>query len=84
MAFSKEAQQKRFEELEKKVAAIRAKSDPLRAKRDKHVQAARAKEDEMNAEIKQAEKNLFDYEQERAFLARALGARTLTPAGGSD
>jgi predicted nucleic acid-binding Zn-ribbon protein len=79
MAFSKEAQQKRLDEVTAKVAKIREKSDPLRLKRDKHVQAARKREDEMNAEIKRVEKDLFDLEQERAFLSRALGARVLTP-----
>lgn len=79
MAFSKEAQTKRRDEVEAKVAKIREKSGPLREKRDRHVQAARKKEDEMNAEITKVEKGLFDLEQERAFLNRALGARVLTP-----
>lgn len=82
MAFSKEAHIKRRDEIEAKVAKIRDKSGPLRLKRDKHVQAAAKREDEMNAEIAKAEKGLFDLEQERAFLARALGARTLTPDNG--
>lgn len=73
----KEQQLKRQEQVEKKVAAIRAKSGPLREKRDRHVQAARAKEDEMNAEIRKVEKDLFELEQERSFLARALGAKVL-------
>ena len=80
MAFSKEAQEKRRDEVDAKVAAIRAKSAPLRAARDKHVQAARRKEDAMNAEIARTEKGLFDLEQERAFLHRALGAKTLPTA----
>ena len=77
MKFDKEAMRKRLDQVEERVAAIRAKSEPLRAKRDKHVQAARAKEDEMNAEIKRVEKDLFDLENERAFLSRGLGARTI-------
>jgi predicted nucleic acid-binding Zn-ribbon protein len=77
MAFSKEAHEKRRDEVEKKIDAIRSKSGPLREKRDAHVQKARAREDEMNAEIAKAEKGLADLEQERAFLNRALGARTL-------
>jgi predicted nucleic acid-binding Zn-ribbon protein len=79
MEFSKEKLTKRFDEVEAKVAAIREKSGPLREKRDAHVQKARAREDEMNAEIAKAEKGLFELEQERAFLARGLGARTITP-----
>jgi predicted nucleic acid-binding Zn-ribbon protein len=78
----KETQQKRFEEVERKVAKIREKSTPLREARDKHVQKAAAREAEMNAEILKVEKDLFELEQERAFLARALGARVLTPANG--
>lgn len=80
MAFSKEAHVKRREDVEAKIAKIREKSGPLRAARDKHVQAAAKKEAQMNAEIAKVEKGLFDLEQERAFLARALGARTITPA----
>jgi uncharacterized coiled-coil DUF342 family protein len=74
----KEKQQKRRDEVEARVAAIRAKSDPLREKRDAFVQKARAREDEMNAEIKKVEKNLFELEQERAFLSRALGAKVIS------
>jgi hypothetical protein len=75
----KEKQQDRRDVVDAKVAAIRAKSDPLRAARDKHVQAAAKKEAQMNAEIAKVEKGLFDLEQERAFLHRALGAKVLTP-----
>jgi hypothetical protein len=77
MAFDKAAHEKRRDELDDKIAKIRAKSGPLREKRDRHVQAARAKEDEMNAEIAKAEKGLAELENERGFLSRALGARTL-------
>ncbi len=77
MAFDKASHEKRRDELEGKIAAIRDKSGPLRAKRDKHVQAARAREDELNAEIAKAEKGLADLENERAFLSRALGAKTV-------
>lgn len=80
MAFSKDVYEKRRDEVEAKVASIRAKSDPLRAKRDKHVQSARKREAEMNAEIAKVEQGLSDLEMERAFLSRALGARTFTPA----
>lgn len=82
MAFSKEAHEKRRDEVEARITKIRDKSGPLREKRDRHVQAAARKEAEMNAEIAKAEKGLFDLEQERAFLARALGARTITPTEG--
>jgi hypothetical protein len=78
MAFDKASHEKRRDEVEAKIVAIRDKSGPLRVARDKHVQAARAKEDKMNAEIAKVEKGLGDLENERGFLSRALGARTLS------
>lgn len=79
MDFSPEALRERFAALTAKHDEIRAKSDPLRIKRDKHVQAARKVEDKMNAEIKKAEEGLFELEMERATIARALGGKTAAP-----
>jgi len=75
MAFDKAATQKRYDELTAQSDKIKAKSGPMREKRDAHVQKARAEEDRLNADILKAEKGLFEIEQERAFLARGLGAR---------
>ncbi len=77
MAFDKATHEKRRDDVEAQITKIRDKSGPLRLARDKHVQKARAKEDEMNAEIAKVEKGLFDLENERAFLSRALGAKVL-------
>lgn len=70
--FDKGAHQARYAELTAKANAIQAKAGPLRAARDKKVQAARKEEDALNAAIKKAEAGLFEIEQERAFLARGL------------
>jgi uncharacterized protein (DUF3084 family) len=62
----------RFHALGKKREAIRAKADPIREKRDKLAQKHEREIAKANAEVKAAEKGLFDIEQERAMLARAL------------
>lgn len=66
----------RFAELQGEIAAIEAKSAPLRVKRDVHVQKARKVEDDMNADIRKAEKGLYEMKQELAMLSRALGGKT--------
>ena len=79
--FSPENLRKRFAELTDKAAGIRKVSDPLRAKRDAHVQKAREGEDKMNADIKAAEKGLFEIEQERGMIVRALDGKTSAGVG---
>lgn len=69
----KETQRARYWELQKQIEAIEKVANPLRAKRDKHVQAARKIEDAMNAEIKKAEEGLFDLRDEFAGVARSVG-----------
>jgi uncharacterized coiled-coil DUF342 family protein len=70
---------KRFHELTAKRDAIRAKADPLREARDKAA-ANHAKEiADHNAKVRAAEKGLYDIDQERAMIARALGQRVGEP-----
>lgn len=79
MEFTPEKMRKRFHELTAKSAAIRAKADPLREARDK-VAARHAREIAgHNAKVQAAEKGLFEIEQERAMLAKALGGRMGEP-----
>jgi hypothetical protein len=74
--FDEATMRKRFHELTAQRNAILTKSVPLREKRDAHVNAARETEAKMNAEIKKAEAGLFEIEQERAALVRALKGKT--------
>lgn len=80
MTMTKEGLRARFVELSGQAAAIRTVSTPLRAQRDSHVQQARETEDAMNAAIREAELGLFDIEQERAMIVRALNGKTTDPA----
>jgi predicted nucleic acid-binding Zn-ribbon protein len=80
MDFDQKKLRARFAELTKKHDAIRAKSTPLRDSYDKTVQANRAREDDLAAKVKAAEKGLYEIEMERAMIARALGGRTAEPA----
>jgi hypothetical protein len=75
MDYNPEKMRARFHDLTAKDAKIRAKADPLREARDK-VAARHAKEIAVhNKKVRAAEEGLFDIEQERAMLARALGGR---------
>lgn len=71
--YTKEAMCARFDELNTQVEAIKAVTEPLRAKRDEIVQAHDREANALNAEIKAAEEGLFELEMERAALARAVG-----------
>lgn len=80
MKLDREEMRKRFAELGDKVEKIRAKSGPLRDKRDAKIKVhmdffLR----DANAEIAKAEKGLFDLENERAMIARALGHKGVGP-----
>lgn len=71
--FDREKLQARFHALTAKREAIRAKADPIREQRDKII-ARHAKEAaEINKKVQAAEKGLFEIDQERAMIARALG-----------
>lgn len=69
----------RFHQLGAERAARLAASAPLREARDAFVNEARAKEAAMNAAIAEAEAGLFQSDQERGMIARALGGRTGEP-----
>lgn len=70
----------RFAELTAQAAAIRETVDPLREHRDAVVNKAREDEQLLNDEIRTAEAGLFEIEQERAMIVRALGGKTGEPA----
>ena len=71
---------KRFHSLTAKGAAIRAKSDPIRKKRDATIVNQAKTLDELNKKLRDAESGLYEIEQERAMIARALGGRVGEPA----
>lgn len=79
MNLTKEGLRARFEELTEQRDVILAVSAPLRAKRDAAVQAAREAEDALNAQIKEAETGLFEIDDERAMVVRALNGKTGAP-----
>lgn len=67
---------KRFAELGAKREAILAQARPLREARDAFAAETDAKLKAMAAEIKKAEAGLFEIEQERAIISRALSGKT--------
>lgn len=73
MNLDRDKLKKRFHELTAKAAAIRAKSDPVRAARDKLVAKHAKEEAAANKKVKDVEEGLFEIEQERAMIARAVG-----------
>jgi predicted nucleic acid-binding Zn-ribbon protein len=81
MNLTKEGLRARFEELTTQVEAIRAVSGPLRLARDEMVNDHRQAEQDADAEIRMAEEGLFDAEQERAMIVRALNGKTSVPEG---
>ncbi len=74
--FDKDSMIKRFHELGAKREAIKAASNPLRAKRDAYAAESDATLRAMDDQIREAERGLFEIEQERAIIARALGGKT--------
>lgn len=69
----------RFHELSAKREQILAASAPLRAKRDDIVNKARADEEILNVQIREAEAGLYELDVERGLLARAVGGQTGEP-----
>lgn len=69
----------RFHGLGQQREAIHAQSMPLRERRDAISQAADRQVRALNEEIKALEAPLFDLDQERAALARALKGQTGEP-----
>lgn len=75
MDFDPDQMRARFHQLTAKGQAIRDKAGPIRAARDKAVQRHAAEIDKHNKKVRAAEKGLYEIDQERAMLARALGGR---------
>lgn len=66
----------RFTELGEQRADILAASGPLRDQRDDIARNAQASMAALDARIHAAEDGLFDIDQERALISRALGGKT--------
>lgn len=78
--FSPESMRKRFHELSKIIKDTHARSDPVRAKRDKMEADHHAQISALNKQIKEIEASLFELKNEQAAIARALGGKTGKPA----
>ena len=76
LEISDDEARKLFADLTSKRDAILKKSAPLRTKRDKFANEARAKELAMNAEIKKVEEGLVDIDRQRSRIVRLLGGKT--------
>lgn len=74
--FDPDTLRKRFHELNARRDAILAVAMPLRAARDAFSAEADAKLAAMKADILKAEAGLFEIDQERAVISRALGGKT--------
>lgn len=82
MATTTELMQQRFHEASAAADAIRAQVAPLRAQRDALAVQAQAIEAQMAVladQIRTIEAPLFDLDNERGNLVRALGGKTGTP-----
>lgn len=79
LTMTRDALRARFNELGMDRAAILATSTPLREQRDKLVRDVTTQAATLEAQVKTIEAPLFDLDQERAMLARALGGRTGDP-----
>jgi hypothetical protein len=72
----KETLKARYLELRKQGAAIRTKSDPIRAERDALVAEYQPRERALHEAIIASEAGLFDIDQEAAEIAKLLGHQT--------
>ncbi len=79
MDFSPEKMRARFRELTEQTVKLHARRDPVRAKRDALVKKQMAALAKADAEVTKAEEGLFEIDQERAMLVRALGGKTGEP-----
>ena len=70
---------KRFHELGAQREEILARSAPLRAKREEAVAAYESVVKPLEAQIKEAEKGLYELDNERGMISRALGGKTGNP-----
>lgn len=66
----------RFAELGEQRDAMLVASGPLREQRDEIAREAQAQIADLDTEIRAAELGMFDLDQERALIARALGGKT--------
>lgn len=66
----------RFAELGEQRAAMLTASGPLREQRDEIARALQAQIADIDTQIRAAELGMFDLDQERALIARALGGKT--------
>lgn len=76
MSFDPDTMRKRFHELNAKREAILAVSTPLRDKRNEAVATYESVVKPLEAQIKQAEACLYEIDQERAVISRALRGKT--------
>ncbi|WP_267396194.1 MULTISPECIES: hypothetical protein [unclassified Sphingomonas] len=70
----------RFAELGEQRDAMLVASGPLREQRDEIARDSQTRIAELDTQIRAAELGMFDLDQERALIARALGGKT----GGAD
>lgn len=68
----------RYAELTVQCEAIRAIAMPMRESRDTESCAWAAREAELNEAIRDAESGLYDLENERATIAKALGGKVMS------
>jgi uncharacterized coiled-coil DUF342 family protein len=76
MDMTPEALRARFAELGEQRDSILGQSTPLREQRDEVSVNAQTQMEALDDEIRAAEAGLFDIDQERGLIARALGGRT--------
>lgn len=80
MDLSPENLRARFAMLGEQREAMLAASSPLREQRDTIARTLQAQIADLDVQIRAAEDGLFDVDQERALIARALGGKTGEPA----
>lgn len=74
--FDPDTMRKRFHELGAQRDAITAKSAPLRARREAAVHLYESVARPLEAQIREIETGLYEIDQERAVIARALNGKT--------
>lgn len=79
MRLDRDEMRKRFATLAKMREQIRAKADPLRAKRDAQIQNHAKEIAAFDKKIQSEEKGLYDIDNEMAMIARALGHQGVGP-----
>jgi len=79
MEFNRDHMRKRFQDLAAKREKILAAATPLRESRDAKIQKHTKEVETANKAIQTAEKGLYDIDQERAMIARALGHKGVGP-----